>query len=181
MRQIFLVFCYQSQSSLSFLLLVWSTRQWCPVCNFYVIRSIVQRKSGIIYPSTGAHKSSSAHFNIFFVCKNYVLVYRVLLKNENPNTDFRQSVMYTNPFIHNHALTSSSSFRCCPASVQSARRNSNRPTAATMRTFLSRRRTDQADCWSSSSGSKVRCPSFPPHHNCRANSQTHVDKQPDEH
>lgn len=75
MRQIFLVFCYQSQSSLSFLLLVWSTRQWCPVCNFYVIRSIVQRKSGIIYPSTGAHKSSSAHFNVFCICKNHVLVY----------------------------------------------------------------------------------------------------------
>ena len=99
MRQIFLVFFYQSQSSLSFLLLSRSTRQWCPVCNFYVIRSIVQRKSGIIYPSTGAHKSSSAHFNIFFICKNHVLVYRVLLKDENPNTDFRQSVMYTNPFI----------------------------------------------------------------------------------
>lgn len=169
MRQIFLVFCYQPQSSLSFLLLARSTRQWCPVCNFYVIRSIVQRKSGIIYPSTGAHKSSSAYFNIFFVCKNHVLVYRVFLKDENPNTDFRQSVVYANSFIHNHVLTSSSLFRCCPASVQSTRRNSGCPTVATKRTFLSRIRTGQADYWSSSWGSKVRCPSLPPHHNSCTN------------
>lgn len=162
MRQIFLVFCYQSQSSLSFLLLSRSTRQWCPVCNFYVIRSIVQRKSGIIYPSTGAHKSSSAHFNIFFVCKNHVLVYRVLLKDENPNTDFRQSVMYTNSFIHNHVLTSSFSFRFYPARLQSTRWSSSCPTAATKHTFLSHRRTDQAGCWSSSLDSKVRCPLVTP-------------------
>nr|DAR01358.1 MAG TPA: hypothetical protein [Caudoviricetes sp.]DAR20768.1 MAG TPA: hypothetical protein [Caudoviricetes sp.] len=61
-----------------------------------------------------------------------------------------------NPLFH--ALTSSSSFRCCPASVQSTRRNSSCPTAATKRTSLSRRCTDQADCWLASSGSKVRCP-----------------------
>nr|DAH64432.1 MAG TPA: hypothetical protein [Caudoviricetes sp.] len=58
-----------------------------------------------------------------------------------------------------HVLTSSSLFRCCPASVQSTRRNSSCPIVATKRTFLSRIRTDQADCWSFSSGSKVRYPS----------------------
>jgi hypothetical protein len=66
--------------------------------------------------------------------------------------------VYANPLVHNHVLTSSSSFRCCLASVQSTRRSSSRPTVATKRTFLSRTRTAQADCWSSSSGSKVRCP-----------------------
>nr|DAL35374.1 MAG TPA_asm: hypothetical protein [Caudoviricetes sp.] len=57
-----------------------------------------------------------------------------------------------------HVLTSSSSFRCCPVPVQSTKLNSNCQVRSTKRTFLSRRRTDQADCWSSSSGSKVRCP-----------------------
>nr|DAL18131.1 MAG TPA_asm: hypothetical protein [Caudoviricetes sp.] len=71
---------------------------------------------------------------------------------------FRQFVFDANPLVHNHALTSSSLFRCRPVSVQSTRRNSSFPTAATKRTFLSRIRTAQADCWSSSSDSKVRCP-----------------------
>nr|DAG16671.1 MAG TPA: hypothetical protein [Caudoviricetes sp.] len=80
-----------------------------------------------------------------------------------------------------HTLTSSFSFRCRLAYMKSTRRNNSFQPAATKRTFLSRRRTDQADCWSSSSGSKVRCPSFPPHHNSRTNGQTHVDEQPDKH
>nr|DAR83505.1 MAG TPA: hypothetical protein [Caudoviricetes sp.] len=68
---------------------------------------------------------------------------------------FWKLFFYANPIVH--ALTSLSSFRCCPASMQSARRNSSCPTVATKRTFLFRIRTGQADCWSSSSGSKVRC------------------------
>nr|DAU93208.1 MAG TPA: hypothetical protein [Caudoviricetes sp.] len=62
-----------------------------------------------------------------------------------------------NPLFH--ALTSSFSFRFYPARLQSTRRSSSCLTAATKRTFLSHRCTEQADCWSFSSGSKVRCPS----------------------
>ncbi|WP_440486571.1 hypothetical protein [Segatella hominis] len=65
--------------------------------------------------------------------------------------------------------------------MQSTRCSSSCPTSATKRTFLSHKSTDQADCWPSSSGNKVRCPSFPPHRNSRTNDQTHVDERPDKH